>query len=64
MLSYNPYPTIIFTANFVLLPPRKLSTVHLTFPPTNKRSKSGENPLKSRVYSDFSVEKTVENVKD
>ena len=27
-------------------------------------SKSGENPLKSRVYAVFSVEKTVENVKD
>jgi len=26
-------------------------------------SKRGENPVKSRVYADFSVEKTVENVK-
>ena len=64
MLSYNPYPTIIFTANFVLLPPQKLSTVRLTFPPANKRSKNGENPIKSRVCGGFSVEKTVENVKD
>ena len=64
MLSYNPYPTIIFTANFVLLPPQKLSIVWLIFPPANKRSKTLENRVKSRVYGDFLVEKTVENVKD
>ncbi|MBR3779041.1 MAG: hypothetical protein IKL13_04900 [Clostridia bacterium] len=43
--------------------PQKLSTVDPIFPPTNKRSKNGENPVKSRVCGSFSVEKTVENVK-
>ena len=43
--------------------PQKLSAVFLKFPPSNKRSKNGEIPVKSRVYSIFSVEKTVESVK-
>jgi len=43
--------------------PLNFSTVHLKFPPANKRSKSGENRVKSRVYATFVVEKTVENVK-
>ena len=62
--AFCPFFAVVTPPVFGGFSQRKLSTVRPIFPPANKRSKNGENRVKSRVYGDFSVEKTVENVKD